>query len=207
MEVLEYEDECFPFAAPGGDATDDLEDAPHSDVGRHGRYWPGGVRDLQEVEHDREGRFEIRVEVDDPFHDLAARGHLVEVGDSEVVALKGEDRQQREVAAVRNAGRPPDRDPPGGHSAGELGTQPALPHPGFPDNPHNLGLALFRQGQRLLEGRKLPLAPHQRGGTYGSAGRREPRPAERIDPQGLRGVPTRSRLNHPSTRRAECSVR
>src|SRR4029450_4390623 len=46
-----------------------------------------------------------------------------------VVAEQREDRQQRDVLAVGDAGGPADGDPAGGGGTGELLTQPALPHP------------------------------------------------------------------------------
>jgi hypothetical protein len=153
VEVFEEEHRRL-LPAPGPHhSPDDLEQLALTRFGSEDRRGPLGVGHAEEVEHERHGFGQPRVEEDHPSGDLvAARPRGVPLRDPEVATDQLEEREERDRLSMRDRVRLVDRDVAGPATLGDFEAEPALSRPRLADDAHHLTVS--RNGS--LEGGLQP---------------------------------------------------
>jgi hypothetical protein len=192
VEVVDEQDRGLPptarpYEAPHGSAQHALARLA-VDPG----CGPFGVRNAQQVEHDREHLLELLVQKHEGARDLLAGiRRSVRFGDREETPQQLEQGQEGNGAAVRRAVRLVDGDAAHPASLDELETEPALPDARLPDHGDDPSVSAHGPRPGGLERRELAGATDEAREAASArkieARTRLTRPGELVHADGIRG--------------------
>jgi hypothetical protein len=162
VQILEQNDRRLAPAPRLRNALYDRKELPQALIGSHLGDGALGIRDPEEVEHQRQSISKLFVEQQHPPGDLRARGFgAVLFRDAEEGAEQFQDREEGDELPVGDPVRLVNRDPTGTAALGELVTEPALPEPWVGDHSNDLSTASNRPRKCGLEARDLVGPPDE----------------------------------------------